>query len=116
MSDTQMLQPGEPAPMRGESTIKALILYLRGNAWMEFGRLDLAIADYDAALALNPMLTAALAERGAAWAQQGNFERALADYDMALRINPHDVGTRMNFTLALGKQDETETESPVVLN
>ena len=94
----------------------ALTFYLRGNAWMEFGRLDLALADYDAALALNPMLAAALANRGTVWAQTGDFDRAIADYGTALRINPHDVGTRKNLAIALEQKYESETRSPVVLN
>ena len=116
MSDTQMLQPVESTREWGGDSIMALTFYLRGKAWADFGRIDLAISDYDAALVINPMFTAALAERGAAWAQTGDFDRAIADYEAALRINPHDANTRLNLAFALDRQYESETRSPAVLN
>jgi lipoprotein NlpI len=94
----------------------AMTFYLRGNGWVEFGRLDLAIADYGAALAINPMLAAAHAARGAAWAQAGDFERAIADYNTALEINPHDPDTRMNLAIAIQRQEEAGPRNPEFLN
>jgi lipoprotein NlpI len=53
---------------------------------------DRAIADYDAALRLDPKLTDAMHNRGIAWAHKGNPERAIAEFDAALKINPKDAG------------------------
>jgi len=54
---------------------------------------DRAIADYDAALRINPKLAEALHNRGIAWAHKGDPDRAIADFDAALRLNPKDPGT-----------------------
>src|SRR5262245_60444861 len=86
---TSMGRPGELAPARGGGdSVLAMAFYLRAGSWVGFGNLDLAIADYSAALAINPMFAPALAERGAVWAEKGDFQRAIADYNAALRINP----------------------------
>ena len=111
-----MIRPGELAPAKSEDSILALAFYLRATNWADYGDLDLAIADFSAALAINPMFGAALAERGAVWAEKGDFDRAVADYSIALHINPHDVKTRMNLAVALEHKYESETPNPVVLN
>ena len=111
-----MIRPGELAPTKGGDSILALAFYMRAGSWLDFGDLDLAIADYSAALAINPMFGPALAERGSAWAEKGDFARAIADYNAALHINPRDDGTRMNLARALKQKYEDETRDPVVLN
>ena len=54
---------------------------------------DRAIADYDAALKLNPKFPDAHYNRGSAWASKGDSDRAIADYDAALKLNPRDAAT-----------------------
>jgi tetratricopeptide (TPR) repeat protein len=110
---TPMFKPGRLAP---PDSVLALALYMRAGSWADFGDLDLAIADYSAALAINPMFEPALAERGAVWAEKGDFDRAIADYNAALCINPRDANTRTNLATALEQKYEGETRNPVVLH
>jgi tetratricopeptide (TPR) repeat protein len=52
------------------------------------GDFDDAIADYDAAIAINPNDQFAFNNRANTWRDKGDIERALADYVAALRIDP----------------------------
>ena len=51
---------------------------------------DRAIADYDAALKLDPKFQRAYNNRGAAGRQKGDRARALQDYAEAVRLDPSD--------------------------
>ena len=111
-----MIRPGELAPTRGGDSVLALAFYMRAGSWVGSGELDLAIADYSAALAINPTFGPALAGRGATWAEKGNFARAIADYNAALRINPRDERTKLKLALVLKLKYESDTRDSVVLN
>jgi len=108
MSDTDLFQSGAFIPARDGTSAMALALYLRANDWADAGNLDSAIADYNAAIVISPMFSAALADRGIAWARKGEFDRAIADYNAALRLNPHDEKTRKNRAIALDLKYESE--------
>ena len=116
MSDTNMLQQSELNPRQGSGPGFALVFYMRGNDWADAGELDLAIADYNAALIINPMLAAALADRGVAWARKGEYDRAIADYDAALRIIPRDERTKKNRAIALDHKHQAEGRDPGSFN
>ena len=60
----------------------------RGQAYSKQGRYDLAIADYDREISLNPRLAPAYTSRGAAWGMRGDQDRAIADHDTAIALNP----------------------------
>jgi len=60
----------------------------RGAAFIKIGSLDAAIADYDAAIALDPTEPASFSERAGAWRDKGAFDRAIADYSEAIRRDP----------------------------
>ena len=60
----------------------------RGQAYAQKGRYDLAIADYDREISLNPRLAAAYTSRGAAWGMSGDQDHAIADHDRAIVLNP----------------------------
>ena len=64
----------------------------RGVEWFNKNDYDRAIADYDAALRIDPKLADAYHGRGSAWAHKGDPERAISDFDSALRLNPKDAG------------------------
>jgi lipoprotein NlpI len=62
----------------------------RGAEWAAKGEHDRAIADYDAAIRLNPKSADAFHNRGSAWANKGEPDRAIADYDTAIRLDPKE--------------------------
>ena len=65
----------------------------RGVEWAAKGNHDRAIADYDAAIRLNPKSAEAFHNRGSAWASKGDPDRAIADYDAAIRLDPGESST-----------------------
>jgi lipoprotein NlpI len=69
----------------------AQIYYSRGIEWAAKNDHERAIADYDAAIKINPKFTDAFFNRGHAWGAKGDPDRAIADYEAALRLNPKDA-------------------------
>jgi tetratricopeptide (TPR) repeat protein len=69
-------------------TPKANFLTNRGDSYQFKGEVDRAIADYDAAIKLNPKFASAYNNRGAAFRKQDQLERAIADYELAIRLDP----------------------------
>jgi tetratricopeptide (TPR) repeat protein len=63
-------------------------LNARGILWKQKGDYDRAIADYTAALALNPGYVFAYYNRANSHHEKRDFERAIDDYTQAIRINP----------------------------
>jgi tetratricopeptide (TPR) repeat protein len=74
----------------------------RGVAFAEMGNHRAAIADYDAALAVNPRYADALANRGGSKADLGELDAAFADLQEAIRIDPARATYRFNLGLVLG--------------
>lgn len=68
----------------------AQLHYSRAIEWSAKNDHDRAIADYDAALRINPRYSDALFNRGNAWADKGDPDRAIADYDAVLSLTPKD--------------------------
>ncbi len=63
----------------------------RGEYWLEKKRFDLALADFDSALKLDPKYAPMhRALRGCCRAKMGQNDKALADLDEALRLGPDD--------------------------
>ena len=62
----------------------------RGNAYLNKGDDDRAIADYDTAISLAPDYAEAYGRRGDAHFNKRDYNRAIADYDAALRRDPYD--------------------------
>src|SRR5262249_31020780 len=60
----------------------------RGVAYRNKGDFDRAVADFNAALQLDPRDADALTDRGVAYARKRDFDRAFGDYDDAIRLNP----------------------------
>ncbi|PWT86843.1 MAG: hypothetical protein C5B56_11785 [Proteobacteria bacterium] len=60
----------------------------RAEAFSKIGSLEAAIADYDAAIALDPTDPASFARRAGAWRDKGAFDLAIADYSEAIRLDP----------------------------
>ncbi len=74
----------------------AKALLTRGDDFNTKGDLDRAIADYDAALKIDPALTEALNSRAMAWRAKGDRRRALTDLDAAIRLKPDFEAARAN--------------------
>ena len=93
---TTLLQRLEPA-------IGLADHFLRGNAFYEAGDFEKAIAEYNAALDLEPDDPATLTNRGAALDSLGRHEEALADHNRSLELRPDDPDTLNNRGGALAK-------------
>ncbi len=63
---------------------------MRGMAYDNLGQEDLAIADFDKAISLDPKVYAYayLNNRGQAYFRKGEFALAVKDYDQAIRLKP----------------------------
>lgn len=79
-----------------EGASLATVYQMRGRAFLEYGLYKLAVADYDAALALNPSAAEAFNGRGLARHHLGAYDGAIADFDEALRLYPHFVRAYRN--------------------
>jgi len=60
----------------------------RGNSYANNGDHDRAIADYTAALRIQPAFAEALFMRGSLYAINRDFDSAVTDFTAAIRINP----------------------------
>jgi len=80
---TTLIQSG-----RGNDHGLSVAFYDRGNAYVQKGELDRAIADYDQAIRHNPGMSIAFSNRGNVYERKREFARAAADYDEAIRLNP----------------------------
>jgi len=64
----------------------------RGAIWRLQGQLDTALADYEAAIKLDPTEAAFFYNRGAVQFERGQPSKALADYNEAIRLDPrHEI-------------------------
>jgi len=71
----------------------------RGNGYLAESKYDLALADFDKAVALKPELSAMLqqtfevtyVERGGLYVKDGNYGAAIDDYTRALQLNPSNI-------------------------
>lgn len=76
--------------------LDAKTLLARGEELQIGGDVERAIADYDAALKVDPAFAEALNSRGMAWRSRGDRRRALADFDAALKLKPDFEAARAN--------------------
>ncbi len=77
--------PSEPPHLRAEAHLN------RGIIMEEGSNLDAALADFSAAIALNPEYPALYEHRGLANAKLGKGSAALDDLAAALRLSPEDA-------------------------
>jgi len=79
-----------------------------GLALAATGRLDEAIAEYQAAISLRPNLAAAHNHLSLALAGKGQIQEAIAALERAIKISPREARSHCNLALALlqqGRQD-----------
>ena len=77
-----------------------------GVVYRSQGRLDRAIAEYQAALRLNPDYAEAHINLGLVYASQGQWDKAIAEYQAVLRLNPDSVGAHNNLGIAYASQGQ----------
>jgi tetratricopeptide (TPR) repeat protein len=80
-------------------------LLARATALARKGQDDRVIADYSAALQLDPTLADIFNARGELWRKKGDRPRAVADFAAALKLNPQHEAARAN-TKALAQELE----------
>lgn len=87
--------------------VRAAAHYNRGNALAAKGDQDGAIADYDAAIKLNPKDSRAHNNRGTAWRDKGDAERAMADFAEAAKLDPRNSDAHYNLGNAYAGKDDS---------
>src|SRR5262245_5931962 len=84
--------PAAAAAGDGEAKTPPDLAHYLERGLLRLGKADFdgAIADFDAAIGLEPQNALAHRYRGSAWGGKGDRDRALADFELALRISPDD--------------------------
>jgi Flp pilus assembly protein TadD len=82
---TAIIQSGQAAD---KPAALAIAYGLRGVAFGKYQQIDLALADFDRAVALSPTDVNARYNRAVALEQKGDFDQAVRDLDEALRVKP----------------------------
>lgn len=80
----------------------AELRYNRGVEYRRTGDAVRAIADYDAAIRLDPNDACALYNRGLAWSDKDDNDRAIADFSATVRLSPRDA--RELYALGMAKR------------
>ena len=80
----------------------------RANAYDDRGEYDLAFADYEQAVLINPQDADAFNSRGTTYTAFGNYERAIQDFDQAIKLNPSSPMAFSNRCFAKGVVGQLE--------
>ncbi len=80
----------------------------RGLMHYSLQQWDSALADYDAAIALNGELDRAYSNRANLYASQQNWVAAIADYDQAIDLNPLNIRARLNQAITFREMGDYE--------
>jgi len=75
--------------------VKALVA--RGGAYARKDQVERAIADYDAALRLEPRQADLFNARGELWWKKGDRPKAVSDFDAAIKLDPDHQIARGNY-------------------
>jgi tetratricopeptide (TPR) repeat protein len=68
----------------------------RGRIWKDRKEYDIAIADFNEAIRLDPNSDAAYNSRGVAWKAKQEYDKAIADYGQAIRLDPKYATAYLN--------------------
>jgi tetratricopeptide (TPR) repeat protein len=110
-------------PLRGVAKARNFDDFLkRGNEHFLKGSLDLALADYDEAIKLNPHHSDAFRCRAGVLIRKKQYDSALKDADQAIRLDPKNasahneravcLGAKGDFKLAVASYDEAVRLDP----
>jgi tetratricopeptide (TPR) repeat protein len=103
----QQQQPQQqPRRRPWEDDVVGRALGNRGNARARQGRLDEAVADYNAAMRRAPWSADPVLNRGVALEAAGRLDEAAADYGAVLRAQPGDPSAWNNLGNVRGKQGD----------
>ena len=83
-------KPTKPL-LQVNQTISAETYFRRGYACYDLGLYDLAIANYDKAIQLEPNDANAYYNRGLAKGKLGEYFAAISDFDKAIQLKPNDA-------------------------
>ena len=95
-------KPAKPLSQANQ-TISADTYFRRGYACYNLGLYDLAIANYDKAIQLEPNAASAYINRGVVKADLGQHFAAISDYDKAIQLKPDAADAYYNRGNAKGK-------------
>jgi tetratricopeptide (TPR) repeat protein len=82
-----------------------------GNVYLKQDRLDLALTEYDSALAMNPKLSRAHLNRGMIFFRKGDYQEAEKEFMAELQLNPDEAKAYNNLSslyLGQGLYDKAE--------
>ena len=68
----------------------ARVTFSRGNAYLNLGVYDRAVADFDAITKANPTANGPFNSRGLVYMRQKQVDRAITEFDSAIRLSPND--------------------------
>jgi tetratricopeptide (TPR) repeat protein len=80
----------------------------RGVLYKDQQKYELALADYNKAIELNPNDAKAYYNRGNLYSDQQKYELALADYNKAIELNPNYAEAYANRGLLYAELKQTE--------
>jgi len=89
LRERQPVLATQAVPASAVDTVSAEAHVKLGLAYAEQGRLDEAIAEYQAALRLNPAAPDVHYRLGLAYEEQGRLDEALAEFQSAIRTSPN---------------------------
>lgn len=78
----------------------------RGAAWLEAGNVVAALADFEAAIRLNPAYAPAYNNRGNVLSDYGRYDEAIQDFDRAIQYDPYSSEAYGNRGNALARKGE----------
>lgn len=96
---TEFLEQG----VGGGGGITAVVLALRGSAWMDLHRYERAARDFTSALEIEPSNIGFLRGRARAFGYMGEPDRAIADIDLAIEIAPDEAPLYVSRAIALAE-------------
>ena len=86
----------------------AISRLLQGIVYLELDRPSTALAAFDEAIRLNPVLADAYINRGASYNALGQYQRAVLDLDEAIKLNPEMAMAYNNRGNSFGNLDQLQ--------